>query len=832
MCLSALLAFQFPTTTNAQSTSKIPAVSTYVPTEVQNVYGGVTYGLNVHQKTGQIFAAAETMRGAFFGAAHDPNNGTWTSSDNGKNWRYIGPGGTNVKVSQQDPNVIYSNCNRYGMYKTINGGKTWDTLFVKPWAVNYKGMDVFAGDHNIVYVGGKDWLGVSRDGGKTWANNELPKGPDGKKARIQVIQIHPTNPDIAYLAFYDGAANNGIWKTTDAGKSFQLLHKEGSRAMSLSPSNPDVVYCDDAVTKDGGKTWTAYPSNQGLGPWCIIVHPTNPDVAYFSRPGYAVWRTKNGGKTMANIRGAEYNYDGTEVEAMAIDIKNDRLWVGGERIWKAENAIAGQADLVRSDRGYHVISIADVTSTPFSVWAANEASGVSYTTDGKTWITNSMGMQQQDALHRVAPSAKNPKVIYAGHETRLYKSEDGGTTWFGIMGSWFPYCKIDPKDENVVYVSSDSGKGEMSRSADGGETFTKFGKGRYLAIDGKSGAIYAETPRGLEVSFNRGETFEVISSELAFGDFFLSPTNAKLMLSARAADGLFKSEDGGKTWKKLDLKLGGPSRFTQSLDGALWISDPLAGTRRSTNGGKTWEKVWDTFGSITYDPWNKNSVYMGTRGGISWLHPKTIQRAEKMFEFKPVSGAQVTIPFNGAIYANRSNAKYILTADVKLKGKVRDLIIMPRGMKNVTFDGQGHTITMTDANAIFGDDMENVIIENFNFVQPQSGGDAAAIYIGHGRNITIRNCTFSVAPSFGTGFTGGGIETRGIFTKNVLIENCRFSMPSRLAAIFGNGNHTIRNCVFDLKNRRSAILIPEGEGSVVETNNKIESGSVTITTLK
>ena len=71
---------------NAQS-KNIPPASSYVPTEIQGVYGGVTYGLSIQQKSSEVYVAAETMRGGFFGAAHDPNNGTWKSENNGKSWR-------------------------------------------------------------------------------------------------------------------------------------------------------------------------------------------------------------------------------------------------------------------------------------------------------------------------------------------------------------------------------------------------------------------------------------------------------------------------------------------------------------------------------------------------------------------------------------------------------------------------------------------------------------------------------------------------------------------------------------------------------------------------
>jgi len=224
---------------------------------------------------------------------------------------------------------------------------------------------------------------------------------------------------------------------------------------------------------------------------------------------------------------------------------------------------------------------------------------------------------------------------------------------------------------------------------------------------------------------------------------------------------------------------------------------------------------------------------MGTRGGIWWLHPKTIQRKEIMNEFKAVDGPKKIIPFDDGIFANRSNSKYILSKDVVLKGKVHDLVMMPRGLKNVTFDGQGHTVTITGGNTFFGDDLENIIIENFHFIHPTAADNSPLIYIGHGRNITIRNCTFDVVPGFVPGRTGVGteIETRGLFTDNIVIENCTFKTPGRAPLIYGNGKHTIRNCTFD-GSRQTNILLTEAEGSVVENNTNMDASTVRINIIK
>jgi polygalacturonase len=263
------------------------------------------------------------------------------------------------------------------------------------------------------------------------------------------------------------------------------------------------------------------------------------------------------------------------------------------------------------------------------------------------------------------------------------------------------------------------------------------------------------------------------------------------------------------------------------------MSDPATGTVRSLDRGNNWEKIWDVFGAIDYDPWNSHSMYMGTRGGIWWVHPKNVQRKELPYENKALDGPKKIIPFNNTIFANFSNATYKLTEDIKLKGKVHDLVMMPRGLKNVIIDGQGHTVTTTISNAIFGDDTENVTIQNFHFVQPVAGERNPVIYLANSRNLIIRNCVFEVTSDFETGRYGAGpaIETRGIFTKNVTIENCIFKTSGRSPVVYGNGSHIIRNCTF-AGDRATNVLLVEAEGSVIEENNKVSEGTVRVSFIK
>lgn len=801
-------------------------LSDYAVTPVEGVRGAIAYGVCVQQTTHEVYVASETMRSGLWGAMHNPSSGTWKSADGGKSWKRVGPGGRNVKVSAADPKVIYAN-DRFGTYRTSDGGANWKTILPPEHALGYKGLDIFAGDHNIVYAAGpRGLLHASRDGGETWEHYALPVGENGEVARVVALKIHPKERDTVFMVF-SGEKNSprGVWKTTDGGHSVTQVYTGGAAsgyrgAIDISPTNPDYIYCASAYSHDGGKTWKPVLGTGG-GWEAIVVHPKRPEVAYYSSHGQAVCATVTGGDVFYQVMGIERNYDGTEAEGIALDGDRDILWVGATGIWRGDKASSGKARLVEADGGFRNLNVSDIKSTPHGVWVSCEAQGMHYTTDGKRWHTTAMGMQGMDAMHHVAPSPTQPNIAYCGQEARLYKTTDGGKTWFNILNRPYPACTVDPVDPNIVYLSSRSGKGDMIRTTDGGASFKEMGKGRFLGIDPSDPkTILAEREDGLYISHDRAESFEKVSDEKELGDFFISPSDRNRMFSARAAKGLFESHDGGKTWAQLaGVELNGPTRFMELPDGTLWMSDTKTGLVRSTDQGKTWEKLWDAMGGMAPDPWDKHSFYMITHGGVWWIHPKDVARREIVDEPTGRDPALKTVKVTEPLLIDRSNTTYELDRDIELTGinKDRFLAMFDRGLKNITLDGKGRTIRMGQAGVLFGDDLENLTVRNFHFVIPPAEGtnarqsSAPVLYLTNCRNLKIVDCTFEAA-----GATN--LVTNGILTNNVTIENCRMVGGSRRGPVIdGTGRHTIRNCTIESSND-VAVKLLLAEGSVLEGN--------------
>ena len=252
--------------------------------------------------------------------ADDPVDPSYLSA---LEWRFIGPfrGGRVPAVAgdADDPLVFYFGAAHGGVWKTTDAGMHWrnvsDDFFNFP-AIG--ALDVSLSDPQVVFAGTGEGIqrqfispgdGVykSTDGGETWTHVGLRE-----TRHISRLRIHPTNPDIVYVAamgdMFGPNPERGIYRTTDGGKSWeQILYRNewaGGVDVTIDPTNPKVIiaalnhhvtYLSDEVsggpgtglfkTTDGGDTWTDITRNPGMpeemvGKIGVSISPADPDRVY------------------------------------------------------------------------------------------------------------------------------------------------------------------------------------------------------------------------------------------------------------------------------------------------------------------------------------------------------------------------------------------------------------------------------------------------------------------------------------------------------------------------------------------------------------------------
>jgi photosystem II stability/assembly factor-like uncharacterized protein len=288
---------------------------------------------------------------------------------------------------------------------------------------------------------------------------------------------HPTDPQV----FWFGHSSGGLWKTEDAGTYWMPVGDGQFRyasvgAIALYEKNPDIMYVGlgepqmrqsvswgDGMykTTDGGKTWQHLGLDEARTISKVIIHPNNPDTVYVASMGHVwgpspergVFRTKDGGKTWKKVL-----------------FKSDRT---------------GVIDMVMSPKDPNVL-FAAMWEFERKAWGAKTAGpegGLWKSTDGgDTWqeITRSKGLPKgMWGRVGITMSAADPKRVYAliDNETQqgLYRSDDLGKTWRFISGDanitarpfYFYHIEADPSNADNLWVPGN----KLWRSVDGGKSW-------------------------------------------------------------------------------------------------------------------------------------------------------------------------------------------------------------------------------------------------------------------------------------------------------------------------------------------------------------------------
>ena len=362
-------------------------------------------------------------------------------------------------------------------------------------------------------------------------------GPALMSGRINDMEVHPTNNQIIYA----GTAGGGVWKSNDAGTTFNPIfddHSQSIGAVAIDPNDPDnVIYVGTGETwtrnsvsygdglyksTDGGSNWKKLGFDKSERIANIIVNPKNSNEVYVAVLG-ALWSD-------SDERGVYKSSDAGETwkKILYIDEKT------------------GAADMTMDPKDPSILyaSMWEFRRTAWSFSSGGDNSALYKSSDaGETWnkIHNGFPDGQLGRLAiAVAPSDSN--ILYTVIEAEdpkrkgLYRSDDAGANWkqlnndFGITVRPFYFSRItvDPRNPDVVVKGGLSG----SISKDGGKTFKSLGNMHSDIHDivfdiNDSDRIYAGTDGGVYRSWNGGVTMEIVEN-LPLSQFYhISVDNAE-----------------------------------------------------------------------------------------------------------------------------------------------------------------------------------------------------------------------------------------------------------------------------------------------------------------
>ena len=336
-------------------------------------------------------------------------------------------------------------------------------------------------------------------------------GPANMSGRMTDVEGVAGDPSIVYIS----AASGGVWKTTNAGTTWTpIFDKQPVQSigdMAVDPTNPDVIYVGtgeanvrnsvsfgNGVYKstDGGKTW----KHLGLGDTRhisrIVINPLDPKKVYVAAIGHAfgpseergVFMTEDGGDTWKKVLYLDNVHGASDLD---IDPKNPNLLYAG--MWYFDRK-------------------------QWTFRSGDEKGGVYRSVDGgKNWTKATKGLPKLIGRIGIKVAPSSPNIVYVVAETRegyVFKSTDNGETWTKTsdnahtLGRGFYYAdlRVDPQNENRVYTLGMS----FSISIDGGYTFKPMtgnfhGDHQTMWIDPKNPRrMYMGDDGGMNVTYDQG----------------------------------------------------------------------------------------------------------------------------------------------------------------------------------------------------------------------------------------------------------------------------------------------------------------------------------------
>jgi photosystem II stability/assembly factor-like uncharacterized protein len=611
----------------------LASVLNCVPASPQSVapemFGGLKYRLIGPYRGGRVAAVAGIPGNAttfYFGAV---DGGAWKTTDAGMVWTPIFEGQPvasigALAVAPSDPNVIYAGTGEAdirsnlasgdGVYKSTDAGQTWHNVGLHD-SRQISRIAVDSRDANVVYVGvlghaygPNNERGVfkSSDGGANWSKVLGPSPETG----VADVTIAADQPDILFAATWCtrrppwstyapiDCPGSAIYRSKDRGTTWSRLTGSGlpdgdwgRPAVAVSADGKRVYALIDAGGKsglyrsdDGGDSWTVENSDRRLTSraWYfgnITIDPGNPDVIYV--PNVALYRSEDGGKTISVVRGAP---GGDDYHQIWVDPKDSSRMVLG------------------TDQGTTI--------------------SVDY---GKTWT--SWYNQPTAQLYHVATDDKFPYTVYGAQQdsgsaaviSRTDHSQITPRDWFLPGGSESGYIAPDPKNPDIVYLSSTYG-----------------GVARF----------------NLRTSFSQNITpwpLPVFNTDIS-GRKYRDPWTPVLVFSPADKTSLYlgtqyvmKTTDGGLHWKEISSDLTGASSAAirskdkptvdnamehgygvvfaiapSSLDSNLiWAGSDTGLIHVTRDGGKTWKDVtpkaiskWSRISFIEASHFNAGEAYV------------------------------------------------------------------------------------------------------------------------------------------------------------------------------------------------------------------------------
>tara|TARA_B110000285_G_scaffold230203_1_gene296352 strand:- start:15293 stop:18382 length:3090 start_codon:yes stop_codon:yes gene_type:complete len=768
-------------------------------------------------------------------------------------YRSIGPfrGGRSSAVTgvPGKANLYYFGAAGGGVWKTEDGGKTYENISDGYFGGSIGSVAVAKSDSNVIYVGGGEvtvrgnvssgyGIWKSEDAGKSWAFSGLPES-----RHVPRIVIDPNNSDIVYAAvlgnLYKPTLDRGVYKSINGGKTWKKVlfsnTNAGAVELAMDPSNPRVLYAatwrinrtpyslnsggEGSVlwkSSDAGNTWKEISVNKGfakgtLGIMGVTVSPLNSQKVWAiveNKEGGGVYRSDDGGTTWSHInesralRQRAWYYSKIYADTQDEDI----LYVMNVSYHKSKDGgkTFNQYNAPHGD--HHDLWIAPEDNQRMII--ADDGGAQISTNAGETWST--YYNQPTAQFYRVTTDNSFPYRIYVAQQDNStirvnHRSDSRNISeqdWESTAGGESAHIAVDPLDNDIVYGGSYGGfltrVNHKTKSVRGINVWPDnpmgYGaEGMKYRFQWNFPILFSKhNPKKLytfsnqvHVTETEGQSWKIISPDLTRNDperlktsggpitqdntgveyyctiFAANESPLKEgLLWVGSDDGLLHlTQDGGKSWKNVTSSSMPKWLMINSIDPSPF--DPavcyVAGTLYKTGDfkpylyktsdyGETWTKITKGIDDehftrvVRADPSQKGLLYAGTETGmyVSYDYGASWNSFQLNLPIVPIT--DLTIKDNSLIVATQGRSIWMLDDLTILhqltKNTINEKFTLFKPKDSYRMQGGSRDTSLTT-----GTNLPNGVIVHYNVKDFDKAKDTVQLHFKDSEGILIK--TFS-----------------------------------------------------------------------------------------
>jgi photosystem II stability/assembly factor-like uncharacterized protein len=624
-----------------------------------------------------------------------------------------------IAIHPTNPDIVLIGFASGGVWRTTDNGKNWTPIFENQQTMAIGDVAFAPSNPNIIYVGtgdpnitGYPFIGngiyKSSNGGQTWQYVGLAETRITSK-----IIVHPTNPDIVYAATmglpFERNEHRGLYKSINGGLSWQKIYyfsdQAGAVDVIMNPQNSEQLFvagwdrirnnketvtdgpnCRIARTNNGGQNWVTTPfsgfpvtKNGRIG---LAYSPTNSSTVFAvvtddKAELKGVYRTLNAGTSWSNIitnpNFSQQLYYGMGWYFGKISITNDAIYLLAVDLWRSKDGGVTWDNLTEGTNAH--VDMHDFFISGNKMYLASDGGIFTSVDDGQSW---------QD--FEQIPSTAFYKVTVSSFTNQYYGGAQDQGTMFGNQSNINKWSLIQrgdgfktdfvPQDSTKIFTETQWGSIWMSKDAAKTFQLATFGiqgtdrvawDAPYFVSKHNQSNMFAGTHRVYKSSKSDNPNWSPISLDLTKGNTYGPMFHVITCLTESVQDSnkVYVGTSDGKVWTNdkqtttffQDITKTLPDRYVTSVQGSPSNDSTIFVTHsgykdnvfiphihKSTNNGKSWHPINGNLPLFAVNdllvlPAHKDSIliaatdagiYATTDGGVFW------QRLGKNMPYVPI----------------------------------------------------------------------------------------------------------------------------------------------------------------------------------------------------